>query len=208
MYLKLCSSVIAFIFLVNADRAMANDNLTLGAKLGMTVSNQTNTDIDSKIGFEIGGAHRHGLSELLALNTELSYVQKGSKFGDRLVIDLSQALSNVRVSRNYIQLAVHISADIIKSNQFFIPEPYLGFSTGYLLSANLSGDSIGADKVSRDVRDDFKKLEFGILFGMGFRVFQKLTMDLRYSLGLSSIVEEFETKNKMLSFSMGYFFVK
>ena len=153
---------------------MANDNLTLGAKLGMTVSNQTNTDIDSKIGFEIGGAHRHGLSELLALNTELSYVQKGSKFGDRLVIDLSQALSNVRVSRNYIQLAVHISADIIKSNQFFIPEPYLGFSTGYLLSANLSGDSIGGDKVSRDVRDDFKNLEFGILFGMGFRVFRKI----------------------------------
>lgn len=79
----------------------------------------------------------------------------------------------------------------------------IGPQIGFLLSAK-NDDT--------DVKDSFKTLDFGVNFGVGYKLDNGLNFGARYNLGLSDIndINGFSDKNRngVFQLSVGYFFLK
>ena len=76
-----------------------------------------------------------------------------------------------------------------------------GPQIGYLFSAK---------NESVDVKDSFKKIDFGANVGLGYKLENGLNFGVRYNLGLSNINNvsgsSDKYKNGVLQASVGYFF--
>lgn len=72
------------------------------------------------------------------------------------------------------------------------------------------GYLVGADYDGTDVKDDFKKVDFGVNLGLGYKLENGLNFGMRYNLGLSNINnisgDSDKYKNGVLQASVGYFF--
>ncbi len=99
--------------------------------------------------------------------------------------------------------------DLVALNYLNIPlmgKYYLtkGFSLetgpqiGFLLSAK--------DK-DTDVKGAFNTVDFGVNFGLGYKLDNGLHFGVRYNLGLSDInsIDSFTDKNRVFQLSVGYF---
>ena len=79
----------------------------------------------------------------------------------------------------------------------------MGPQLGFLLSAK-NDDT--------DAKDAFKSLDFGVNFGIGYKLDNGLNFSARYNLGLSDIndINGFSDKNRngVFQLSIGYFFLK
>ena len=87
--------------------------------------------------------------------------------------------------------------------------PFVGFSTGFLLSAkwdeeyNYQG---GKQTMSGDNKDSYKTMDFGLLFGVDILIQNRVTLGYEYNLGLSDIGKEVNTKNRTSLFTIGVLF--
>lgn len=77
-----------------------------------------------------------------------------------------------------------------------------GPQIGFLMSAS-------AD--SKDVKDSFKSLDFGLNLGAGYDLTEKLFLEARYNLGLAQTQKdlgagETAAKNAVIQLSLGYKF--
>ncbi|MFD2909422.1 porin family protein [Flavobacterium ardleyense] len=76
-----------------------------------------------------------------------------------------------------------------------------GPQVGYLIGADFDGENI---------KDSFKKLDFGANVGVGYKLENGLNFGVRYNLGLSNINNTDGSSNKykngVLQASVGYFF--
>lgn len=72
------------------------------------------------------------------------------------------------------------------------------------------GYLIGADFEGTNVKDNYKKLDFGANIGVGYKLENGLNFGARYNLGLTNInnVNGISDKNRngVLQVSIGYFF--
>lgn len=127
----------------------------------------------------------------------------GIHFGVLAEIPLSEKFS--------FQPELLYSSQVLNLNYLNIPlmgKYYLtkGFSLevgpqiGFLLSANNDDN---------DVRNSFKTLDFGINFGVGYKLDNGLNFGARYNLGLSDINNingsSDKNRNGVFQFSVGYF---
>lgn len=168
-----------------------------GVKGGLNVSSFAGGDYyDSKslIGFHVGGFAEIKVIERLAIQPELLFSTQGAKleyFGD----------SDVDNKLNYLNVPVLA--------KFFITKEFTveaGPQIGFLLSAK---------EDSRNAKDDFKSVDFGFNFGVGYSFTDNLGVNLRYTVGLANIadyetdnVEDFldSPKNSNLALSLAYKF--
>ena len=72
------------------------------------------------------------------------------------------------------------------------------------------GFLLSAQKESTDVKNSFNTVDFGVNFGLGYKLDNGLNFGARYNLGLSDInnIDGFTDKNKngVFQLSVGYFF--
>jgi hypothetical protein len=164
-------------------------------------------EIKTKSGFNFGAFIIVNLNSFLALQSELNFVEKGAKTQGEAAGEAYKAWINL----NYLEIPAILRFYLPAQNNFhfsFYTGTYVGLKTKGRVKAEVAGI-----KVESDI-ENLKSTDAGLIFGAGFDFslpFLKtgqFCLDLRYSLGLTSISTEagVETKNKVISLSLGYLF--
>jgi len=168
-----------------------NPGPKLGIKAGLNLSQlyveQPNAeDENMKVGFNMGVFGKMPINDFFALQPEVLYSNVGSKItygGSGLENLLGIEPGEVRFNLNYIQVPIGLVANLGPLNLH--AGPYFS----YLLSANIK-DLKSSDLSSTDVTgldtDDFNRVDYGLMFGVGFDV-QGVTIGARYNHGLREI---------------------
>lgn len=164
-------------------------------------------EMKTKGGLNFAGFIIVNLNKFLSLQSELNYVQKGAKTEGEVVGEQFKAWINLA----YLEIPALI--------RFYLPsQGDFNFSlySGTYIGLKMSGRAkaqVGEVKVEEDI-ENLKSTDAGLIFGASFDFSLpflrtgRLSFDLRYSLGLTSISAEagVETKNKVISLSLGYLF--
>jgi Outer membrane protein beta-barrel domain len=162
----------------------ANAQVGYGAKLGLNIANLTGEDVEgvkSKIGFNLGGFVNIPVATSIALQPELLFSTEGAKIDGGGSINL-----------NYVNVPVMLQ---YKSSGFY---GELGPQIGLLVSAKAKEDGD-----SEDIKEFFKSSSFALNFGAGYQLPSGIGFGARYSLGLSNIVKDDDSKTKTSVLSIG-----
>ncbi|MFH7018165.1 porin family protein [Flavobacterium sp. FlaQc-47] len=150
-----------------------------GVKGGLNLSNIVGGDVeDSKslVGFHVGGFAEIKIADKFAIQPEILYSAQGSTF------DGGPLFGDVDLKLNYLNIPVLAKYYIVPK---FSVEA--GPQLGVLLSAKSEGE---------DVKDGFKSVDFGFNVGAGFHFTEDLSINLRYTIGISPIAENSDVDNE------------
>jgi len=194
--------------------------LTGGLKIGGNSANIYGEDVEefekeldwewkSKIAFCLGGFITYNINEVLAIQPEVLFTQKGAKIKEEI---FGETL-NVWMNLSYLEIPVFAKLLIptkssVKPNLF--AGPYFAIKLSGKAKAEYAGESEEEDI------EDIKGTDYGLVigagvdFGIGGPGMGKITVDLRYSLGLTTISsyeeEKEDIKNKVILLMVGYSF--
>jgi hypothetical protein len=161
--------------------------IKFGAKGGLnfaTISGDNTKGIDLVTSFNFGVLSEIPISDKFSFQPELMYSGQGYSFNDNTI-----ALSYLNIplmGKYYVTKGLSVE---------------VGPQIGFLLAAK-------NEKI--DVKDSFNTFDFGINFGLGYKLDNGLNFGARYNLGLTDInnLEGSSSKNKngVFQVSVGYFF--
>lgn len=161
--------------------------IKFGAKGGLnfaTVGGDNTKGIDYVTSFNFGVLSEIPISEKFSFQPEIMYSGQGYSFNDNTI-----ALSYLNIplmGKYYVTKGLSLEA---------------GPQIGFLLSAK-------NEKIN--VKDSFNTFDFGVNFGLGYKLDNGLNFGARYNLGLTDInnVEgsSSKSKNSVFQVSVGYFF--
>ena len=162
-----------------------------GIKAGLNISNvhvQNSNNPDSKASFYAGGlAHIHITSQF-AVQPEIMYSGQG--------YTQSIAGTDHKINLGYINIPV--LAQLMFGEGFRLETgPQLGL---------LAGAHDKFNKVSVDVKDNYKGLDFAWVFGVGYLTPAGFGVDARYNLGISNINDVNSTNVNNRVFAVGVFY--
>lgn len=184
--------------------ALVNAQVAFGAKAGVNFSDITGERVDSfdgRTSFHIGVVAEIEISEKFSLQPELIYSSQGSNYTE----DFDGEDFDGLVKVDYLNIPLMAKYYVIKGLSL-----EAGPQIGFLLSAK---DEYEDEE--DDIKDFLKSTDFGINFGLGYKLESGLNFSARYNLGLSDNLDvdedEFETegaeyKNGVIQISVGYFF--
>ena len=190
-------------FFISAVAINAQGTTSFGLKGGVTMAKFTGDDADfvgtdpsMLLKFAAGGFVNFGINEQFSIRPEVYYSSKGSKYeegGDEAIFTM-----------NYIDipvLAVYNASENI--GLFAGPQLSLYLKDG---TVEVNGQSMDLEDALGDVLTDNY---FALVFGANY-FFNQFHIDVRYSLGVSSIVdvdgEDVDVKHGDFLFLFGYTF--
>lgn len=151
-------------------------------------------DAKSLVGFQVGGFAEIKIIERLSIQPEVLFSTQGAKLDGGSLGDFDSKL-------NYINIPVLAKFYITK--QFTVEA---GPQIGFLVSAKNNGN---------DAKDNFKSVDTGFNFGVGYNFTEDVSVGLRYTVGLANIAdynaEDFDQyvdspKNSVLALTLAYKF--
>ncbi len=171
---------VAGLFACNVNNAQAQET-KFGIKGGATLYSVT-TELgdfgeettDGKVGFAAGLYMEKPFSDLISLQIEGLFVQKGGEDEDDFFGDESVTLSYVDVP-----VLIRFNVPLAENVQ---PYVYGGGYLGYLLDASSNEE---------DISEFLEDINYGAAFGAGVS-FGMLSLDIRYDLGLANIYDDSE----------------
>jgi hypothetical protein len=199
----------------------------LGVKGGLNFTNLSGSfsvededievdDLKYKTGFVIGASYNIGLLPTISLQPEILYASKGAKFEESISFEGETFNLDGTLDLTYIEIPLLVKVNLPTPG--FSPNFYAGPAVAFRSAAKAkfeySGVFMGipfSESDEFDIKDDVKSTDFGLVLGagldFGLPVF-KLTADLRYTMGLTSIAEEgdIDIKNKAISLMVGVVF--
>jgi len=196
-------------------------DITYGAKAGVNISNFSGNDIeDTKpvFGALFGGFAEISISDKFSIQPELLFSMQGAR-SEYSESEPGYSFSEEnRTKLNYLNIPVLA--------KYFINEKIAllaGPQVGILLSAKekfegtetFMGQTISYAETI-DAKDFYRSIVLGFNIGVTYSFTDKIFVDARYNLGLSSITKKFtdefgdsfsaNIKNNVLQFSIGYKF--
>ncbi len=209
---KLLTATIVFALIIGAVSSYAQEATGLtgkGVKVGLNLANLTGDDVEDtsmKLGIIGGGFITYQFTELFAIQPEVLFAMEGAKSD----FDSAGVTESRSLKLNYIEVPILFKVLLVGGGNFK-PNFYAGPSINFLMSAK-------AEDV--DVKDFYKSTGFGLIGGVGADLLMgemgsKVTMNLRYNVGLSSIAETVESplgdiepdvKTSTISLMVGYSF--
>ncbi|EJF09024.1 MULTISPECIES: porin family protein [Pontibacter] len=205
--------LLTLLFAVGMAFTSMAQSVSFGPRVGATFSkislsdgdgNELEDELKYTPGLQVGVVANFNVSELLSIQPELLFVQKGYKLGD--------SDTHIKGTSNYIE--VPVLAKIT-----FGSEQVKGFVTGgptvgYLASGKMSMKYDGTKASdSYEFEDEDNRMELGASFGVGLGYnlgAGALNLDVRYGLGLTSLYEvesgESKSRNRVLGVSVAYLF--
>jgi len=194
---------------------------TFGVKLGPNLSKYS-YNYDSSLdkyqqmffGFHIGGFAEFEVSEKLIFQPELVYYLQGNKhkIDNNLEFISKQSYLNLPIMAKYyvteefnIQAGPQISflltsKDNFKGSNLLLPDGSINDTV-----FNNTNNSV-------NTKEDYKNIDFGLNFGVEYKMNNRISFDLRYNLGLTDLVKnrannnDNTMKNSVFSFSVDYTF--
>ena len=202
---------VLFTFICFAFTASLIAQISVGARAGITLPNQTfevdgiDLSLDPNLGLTFAAIVEIGISDAFAIQPELAFVQKGAKLEQENYYGGGTVESKLRVN--------HIDVPVLAKVKFGTENvgAYVagGPSFGYAISAS---EEFDGDKESFDDDDweDYNRFEVGGLIGGGVGLNLasggQVFLDLRYMLSLNNLsdFEDVTTRNKGLVISVGF----
>jgi len=199
---KLFLFIAVGLFVINTnaqDKPTSDEGVKFGVKAGVnfaTITGDDTEDVKSKTGFHIGGVVEIPISDAFSVQPELLYSSQGAKEDS----DFGEGKLNL----DYIN--VPIMAKYYVSEGFSLEA---GPQVGFLINSKLEFEG-----ESEDIKDETTGIDFGLNFGVGYKMETGLNFGVRYNLGLSNIwdfsdfdgLDEFNNKNGVFQISIGYMF--
>ena len=150
----------------------------------------------SKAGLDLAVTFGIPIGNVIALQPELHFIQKGSK-----IENVIGGGEDIKVSLNYLELPMLLKLSFggDELNVFGLAGPSIGY---------LSGGSIKFGEIKAEwENDDYENFELGAHFGAGVR-FGNLAVDLRYLVGFSDnrSANENEAYNRGISAGLSLLF--
>ncbi len=186
---KLLTALLVVVAL--ATTAAAQDlinwnNMTYGLAGGINYTNIAK-EYDSKIGIELGGYADYALDQDLSVKASLLYAMGGAKKEVRSK-DYEYKLAYIKVP---VVVAYKVTPEI---------KCYGGLYGAYLLSADEEWNGN-----SGDTKDNYKKLDYGILVGGSYAI-EQFVIDASYTVGLADITgdNELGRQNSAVTVGVGY----
>ena len=194
-----------------------------GLKLGLNMANIHGTDVTnfenvteeswgSKIGFCVGGYITFKIGEMFAIQPEAFYTMKGAKIETTLLGETVKA----KLKFSYLEIPV-LAKLLIPTQSNVKPSLFVGPTLAIKLSGKAWAEYAGVSDEANI--EDMKGIDFGLIigagidFGLGAASKGKITADLRYVLGLTTIYkplvegeEILDVKNGVFSLMIGYSF--
>jgi hypothetical protein len=189
--------------------ASAQIKMSAGLKGGLSMANLSNVktmmelppgvDVSARYGFTGYGFFGVQFIGLIGAQVEVGYAMKGTKIkGTVTGIDNGVPVSgDVEATMSVDYLEIPVLAKLCLPMPIINPYIYAGPSIGVLLSAKYhhrvaatGGGQSGTEDTTMDVKDNVKSTDVGLAFGAGMSLPMGLLVDLRYTLGLSTIVKE------------------
>ena len=156
---------------------------------------KSSTDYDRRIfaGFDGGVFLEIGVTPKFMIQPEVNYSIRG--------VELNNGDKEATTKLRYVDLPV--LAKVAVSPKFNLyAGPQVGFLTWAKRDSSFTNEMI-------ELKQDFKKEDFGLVFGGEYNFTRHLFLGTRYYLGLHQIAEDwnnFEMKNRFISFRVGYKF--
>ena len=162
----------------------AQARVTFGPMAGVSVVDWHGADAgeaSSLVRFTAGGFVRVRQSDLLAIEPQVLYVQKGSK------LNVGTG-GPTTVKLDYVEVPVLFSLNVPTENSavhpHFFAGPALAFKTGCTVSGE--GTAAAVKGSCDDSTSAVKSTDFSFVFGLGFQV-RRFDFQLRYDLGFTRI---------------------
>ncbi|WOC39955.1 porin family protein [Polaribacter sp. HL-MS24] len=180
---------------INAQMTKMNFGLKSGINMSkytpdVYVGNSRIVEYQGKIGFYIGGYSNIKISKKFRIQPELLFSNQGTKrvFEDISLFDSNGILIGVSDIEETINESV-ISLPIIL--QYFINEKFnleSGIQLGYVINRKqeTTKDSFGLNQGnnSQNNNTNYDKFDLGFNLGLGYKISEKLRINIRYFLGL------------------------
>lgn len=170
-----------------------------GVKAGLNVANVSNLDseikFDSRVAYHIGAMAEIGLTEQFAVQPEVLFSVQG--------VTKKEGEASATLNLNYVNVPVMAKYYVIEGLSLEV-----GPQVGFLTTAEFKLEGAGKESGTKDVKDNFKKVDFGLNFGASYN-YQNFNLGVRYNLGLTDVAKEKEgdaKKNGVFQVSLGYFF--
>jgi hypothetical protein len=176
---------------------MNAQDVNFGAKAGVNFATITGDDVDSfssRTAFHLGFVAEIVITETFSFQPELLYSAQGSDYSD----DFFEGTVEV----DYLNLPLMA--------KFYVGEGFsleAGPQVGFLLSAKDKYDG-GED----DWSDITKGIDFGLNFGVGYKLEGGFNFGARYNLGLTDVNDDPDSlgdsayKNSVIQAYVGFFF--
>jgi hypothetical protein len=188
--------ILPALFFLGITTTQAQD-FSFGVKAGLNYTAVEGEDVPSAYGYKFGGhaglIANIGISEMVSVNPELVFSQKGYDGGGiERTIGGGKFESDAKQHLNYID--VPLLAQVKAGNLFF----EIGPTAHFLLNAkrtytekskDASGNVTSNRQTDRKNTAEYKNTDFGYAAGLGFRADNGLGIGLRYNGGLKSIRE-------------------
>lgn len=214
----LCGAIALFGFLsANAQEVQ------FGVKAGVnfaTIGGDIE-DADGRTSFHVGAVAEFKISDKFSFQPELMYSAQGAKeeFKETYTIlgtsYTSEESSEIKL--DYINIPLMA--------KFYVAEGFsleAGPQVGFLISAKseyefteTSNDGTTVSEVSgsdeEDIKDFVSGLDYGLNFGVGYKMDSGLNFGARYNLGLGNVNDEddsddYKINNSVIQVSLGYMF--
>lgn len=190
-----------------------------GAKAGLNLATLSGDieDLNSKIGFHIGAFAEIKFTEKFSFQPELLMSTQGAKYeySESEIFGGTEFGFSEESNLKLTYLNIPLMAKYYATSKFSLE---VGPQIGFLVSAKedyeyvetIDGDvDYSESEDGIDVKDNFKSIDFGMNFGLGYNFTDNVSAGIRYNLGLSNILEDsgdFEAQNSVFQLSLGYRF--
>ena len=183
--------------------------INLASWYGDDVEEMTGGDLKRKLGFCGGGFIAFGFGKVVVIQPEVLYSQKGARQREEFLDEVIKVWYKV----NYLEMPVCVKV-MIPVRGKVMPSLFLGPYFGVMITDPRGEIEINGLTMEEDL-EGVKDIDFGLVIGGGVDIGLgkgKIVFDVRYSLGLTTIVEEelfdehVDLKNNTFSFLLGYSF--
>jgi hypothetical protein len=144
-------------------------------------------------GFDGGALLEIGVNPKFMIQPELNFSIVG--------VELNDGEKEATIKLRYITTPVLAKLNVSRKVNLFAG-PQLGFLLSAKRDSSFTNETI-------DLDGDFKKNDFGLVFGGEYKFVRHIFLGGRYYMGLHQIAENssnFEMRNRYLSFRVGYIF--
>ncbi len=170
-----------------APAASAQSSFQYGVLAGVALADFHGADVgntSSRTGFVVGGFGRFKASDILAIEPQVIYVQKGAE------ADAGSGLIGT-FKVDYIEVPVLLTAQFPVANDNRIrPSVFAGPAVSFKVhcAINVRNGSNSVEDSCADAGANVKGTDFSAVFGAGLEV-RAIGFQLRYDLGLPKIVD-------------------